>query len=403
MKIGFDITTLSMPKTGIGQYQFNLLSALFKIDRENQYNLYAFNLRDNAKYNNLNFNVPFGNVRMHAYKIPQRLITAWWLMSRWPKLENITEKCDLYQISEICQQPTRAKTVAFIHDITTILYPQYHLIKNKILYHYRFKGIKKYANAVLTNSENTKRDIIERIGIPAERIFVTPFGVHERFRPIGKNVIGKSILDGGSLSDVDARSISAKNERIALQGVLKKYGIEEPYICYLGTIEPRKNLNNLLQAFYELKHQEKIPHKLVLIGKDGWFYEEIYRKLDELGLGGDVIRTGFVSDEDVPYLLNGAQVFVYPSFYEGFGLPVLEAMACGVPVVTSSGSSLPEVGGNAVKYADPMSHLDLAEKILEFLKSPEEREKFSQKGLERARHFTWEKCAKETLKIYKSL
>ena len=387
MKIGFDITTLSMPKTGIGQYQFNLLNSLFKIDHENQYNLYAFNLRDNAKYGGLDFEIPFGNVRMHAYKIPQRLITAWWLMFRWPRLENITEKCDLYQISEICQQPTKAKTVAFIHDITTILYPQYHLIKNKILYHFRFKNIKKYANAVLTNSENTKRDIIERIGITADKIFVTPFGVHERFRHISKT------------DDSD----SVKNERIAVQGVLKKYGIEEPYICYLGTIEPRKNLNNLLQAFYELKHQEKIPHKLVLIGKDGWFYEEIYQKISELNLTGDVVRTGFVSDEDVPYLLNGAEVFIYPSFYEGFGLPVLEAMACGTPVVTSSGSSLPEVGGDSVKYADPMSHTDIASRILEFIKSPEEREKFSKLGIERAKHFTWEKCAKETLKIYKSI
>jgi len=392
MKIGFDITALSMPKTGIGQYQFNLLNSLFKIDRENQYNLYAFNLRDNSKYSGLDFEIPFGNVRMHAYKIPQRLITAWWLMARWPRLENITEKCDLYQISEICQQPTRAKTVAFIHDITTILYPQYHLIKNKILYHYRFKGIKKYANAVLTNSENTKRDIIERIGIPSERIFVTPFGVHERFRPIGKDSI-ETKKDPEIL----------KEERIALQMVLKKYGIEEPYICYLGTIEPRKNLVNLLQAFYELKNQEKIPHKLVLIGKDGWFYEEIYRKINELGLGGDVVRTGFVSDEDVPYLLNGAQVFVYPSFYEGFGLPVLEAMACGVPVVTSSGSSLPEVGGDSVKYANPNNIKEIAGEVLSFIKSEDERRKYSNLGVDRARHFTWEKCARETLKIYKSL
>jgi len=393
MKIGFDITALSMPKTGIGQYQFNLLNSLFKIDRENQYNLYAFNLRDNSKYSRLDFDIPFGNVRMHAYKIPQRLITAWWLMSRWPRLENITEKCDLYQISEICQQPTSAKTVAFIHDITTILYPQYHLIKNKILYHYRFKGIKKYANAVLTNSENTKRDIIERIGIPSERIFVTQFGVHERFRPIGKSAI----------TDSDPQSVTGKNERIALQMVLKKFGIEEPYICYLGTIEPRKNLINLLQAFYELKNQEKIPHKLVLIGKDGWFYEDIYQKIAELNLVGDVVRTGFVSDEDVPYLLNSAQVFVYPSFYEGFGLPVLEAMACGVPVVTSFGSSLPEVGGDAVKYVNPMSYSDIGAKILEFLQSSDERKRFSQMGIERARHFTWEKCAKETLKIYESI
>ena len=115
------------------------------------------------------------------------------------------------------------------------------------------------------------------------------------------------------------------------------------------------------------------------------------------------MRTGFVDDEEIPYLLNGAEVFVYPSFYEGFGLPVLEAMACGVPVVTSPVSSLPEVGGNAVKYASPLSADEIADKILSFIRSEDERNKFANLGLARAKNFTWEKCAKETLKIYKSL
>ena len=117
------------------------------------------------------------------------MITAWWLLIRWPFLENITENCDIYQISEICQQPTKAKTVAFIHDLTTYHFPQYHLMKNKLLYHFRFKNIKKYANAVLTNSQFTKNDIIEHLGIEEDRIFVTPFGVHERFKQVEKEKI----------------------------------------------------------------------------------------------------------------------------------------------------------------------------------------------------------------------
>lgn len=360
MKIGIDVSSLSMPRTGIGQYQHNLLTTLLKIDQKNEYHPYAFNLRDNSKYDNLNFKVS-------AHKIPQRMITAWWLAFKYPKLEQVTDDCDIYQVSEICQQPTKRKTAAFIHDLTTLLYPEYHLYKNKFLYKRRFKNIKRHADVVLTNSLHTKCDIIEHLGIEADRIKVTQFGVEERFKPTTGTPI------------------------------------EGRYICYLGTIEPRKNLINLMRAFKRLKDEESIPHKLVLIGKDGWFYEDIYEKMREMHLENDVIRMGFVPDKDVPAILSGAELFVYPSFYEGFGLPVLEAMACGTPVVTSRTSSLPEVGGDAVKYCNPTQYKSIAEKLFEFIKSEPEREKYKALGLERAKKFTWENCARKHIEVYESL
>lgn len=360
MKIGIDVTSLSMPKTGIGQYQYNLLNTLLKIDKKNEYHPYAFNLRDNTKYHDLNFDV-------RAHKIPQRMITAWWLAVGYPRLEQLTDDCDIYQISEICQQPTKRKTVAFIHDLTTLLYPEYHLFKNKLLYKHRFKNIKKHADVILTNSIHTKCDIIEHLGIEADRIRVTPFGVNEKFKPTTGSPI------------------------------------EGRYICYLGTIEPRKNLVNLMQAFKRLKDEEAIPHKLVLIGKDGWFYEGIYEEIRRLHLENDVVSLGFVPDEQLPALISGAELFVYPSFYEGFGLPVLEAMACGTPVVTSKCSSLPEVGGDAVKYCNPNSYKSIAEKMFEFIRSEPEQAKFSMLGLERAKKFTWDACARKHLEIYQSM
>lgn len=377
MKIGFDITTLSMPRTGIGQYQHNLLESLLKIDKENFYNLYAFNLRDNKKYKHINFDIENKNAKINAYKIPQRLITGWWMFLRWPLLENITEKCDLYQISEICQQPTKQKTVAFIHDLTTIFYPKYHLLKNRILYHERFKNIKKYADAILTNSEYTKNDIIKHLGINPDKIFVTYFGTNKRFRPTEDNL----------------KSAEIRN----------KYSINYPYICYLGTLEPRKNLSNLIKAFHYLKKMKKIPHKLLLIGNEGWFYEPIYKQILDLDLSKDIIKTGFADDEEVPYLLNGADVFVYPSFYEGFGMPTLEAMACGTPVVTSNSSALPEICADAAKYCNPQDPKDIAQKILEFISSEDKRKEYSKKGLKRASEFSWNKCAKKTLSVYEKV
>ncbi|MCD6109683.1 glycosyltransferase family 4 protein [bacterium] len=377
MEIGFDITALSMPRTGIGQYQYNLLQTLFRIDPKNNYHLYAFNLRDNAKYQDLMFDTPHNNVSMKAHNIPQRLITAWWLAVRYPRLEQITDECDLYQISEICQQPTKKKTVAFIHDLTTLRFPEYHLAKNKILYHFRFKNIKKYADAILTNSNHTKNDIIKYLRIPENKIHVTYFGAHKRFRHIP--------------------------DKLEINKTLRKYSIDSPYICYVGTIEPRKNLINLLKAFKHLKTKKKIPHKLVLVGKDGWFFEEIYKTIEKLDLKNDIIRTGFTPDEDIPFLLNGAETFIYPSFYEGFGLPVLEALACGVPTITSNNSSLPEVGENAVKYVNPEDPIDIANKMFEFLNSKDEQKKYSELAIKQASKFSWESCAKETLKVYSSL
>ena len=186
--------------------------------------------------------------------------------------------------------------------------------------------------------------------------------------------------------------------------VKKKYGIRGDYILYVGTLQPRKNLIRLIQAFKNLKSQ--IPNlkikdlKLVICGKKGWLYEEIFQKVKELGLEKEVIFTGYVPEEDLPALYKGARCFVLVSLYEGFGLPVLEALSVGCPVVLSNVSSLPEVGGKVAVYVDPYDVEDIARGILEILRyDAVTHQSKVEEGKKWARRFSWERCARETLKV----
>lgn len=374
MKIGFDISSQSLSRSGVGQYQINLINALLKIDKENFYNLYAFNFRNRHRFDGIKF--PAENYKVNVIPIPQRLITLWWMISDFPPLEKVAGKCDIYHISEICVQPTRkAKRVAFIHDLTTILYAHHHVKSNVFLHNQRFKKINK-VDAILTNSEYTKKDIVEHLGIKPEKVFVTYLGADEKFKPI------------------DVLSVSP---------IISKYRINKPYILFVGTLEPRKNVQNIIRAFNYLKLTHKIPHQLVLAGQKGWKFEDIFKEIESSEFKSDIIHIGYAGDSDVPALMGGAEVFVYPSLYEGFGLPVLEAMKCGVPVITSNISSMPEVGGDACLYVEPESADELAEKLYSVINSKDLQSDLSKRGIERAKFFSWEKCAIDTLNVYKAV
>jgi glycosyltransferase involved in cell wall biosynthesis len=232
------------------------------------------------------------------------------------------------------------------------------------------------ADAILTNSETTKRDIVERLKIPSDKIHVTHLGADECFRPMPKE---------------------------AIQPVLERHGLHKPYLLFVGTLEPRKNLETLILAFNLLKEKNRIPHQLVLAGQKGWLSEPIFRAIEASPYRSDIVLTDYLEEGDLPALMNGAEVFAYPSFYEGFGLPVLEAMQCGTPVVTSNVSSMPEVGGDACLYADPHSMEEIADRILSVVQSADLKKTMMEKGIARSKRFSWEKCARETLAVYEGL
>ncbi len=371
MKIILDIGPLLIESVGVRSYTINLVRNILKLNEEREFLLFPFlTKKTKENFEGLNYK---GFVIKEQYRkwlfailsslggrtlIPKRYLSHW----------------DLFWTPGTFLLPVRCSIVGTIFDLTTIIYPEFH--KRKVIEHQEkvFHYFKENASLIIAISENTKMDIMKYLRIPEDRIRTIYCGVGDEFRKIEDVRVLKSILRG--------------------------IGIDYPYILYVGSLEPRKNVERLIEAFIQLKKRKQINEKLVISGIKGWGYQSIFDKVASSGIEKEIIFTDFVPNESLPCLYNGASAFVYPSLYEGFGLPVLEAMACGVPVVTSNVSSLPEVAGDAAILINPYSVDELADGIWRILSDEELRTQCIKKGIERAKSFTWERCAKNTLDAF---
>jgi glycosyltransferase involved in cell wall biosynthesis len=263
------------------------------------------------------------------------------------------------------------KKVITIHDLSSLLYPSINIggmCAHKLLGAKTIKNVDK----VITISECTKRDVMKYLKAPEEKVKVIYNGKDEGFKPVNQKEVDK---------------------------FKQKYNLDFSFILYVGVLQPRKNIPTLIKAYYKLK-KEGIKHKLVIAGGKGWQYKKIFETVEKLNLQKDVIFIGHIPDDDIPKLYNAADLFAFPSIYEGFGLPPLEAMACETPVVTSNSSSLPEVVGDAGIMVNPYDVDGLSKAMYEVLTNEGLRADMVKKGLERAKMFSWEKCAKEVLEVY---
>jgi glycosyltransferase involved in cell wall biosynthesis len=264
-----------------------------------------------------------------------------------------------------------------LYDLTFIKYPNY---INSVVKTYteRVKHCLKWTDLVVTISESSKKDIVEYLSVEPDRIYVTPLA--SRYSPNYLSLDSKEKLKQ-----------------------LINYDFSKPYILFVSTIEPRKNINAIISAFNYLKEKSKIEHQLILIGQKGWHHQPIFEAIEASPWNSQIHHLSYLSDELVALFYSQADVFVYPSHYEGFGLPVLEAMTLGAPVITSNTSSLPEVAGDAALLVDPNEPTQLAEAILKVISDCQLRSKLIHKGQERAKLYSWERTAQETLKAYRSL
>lgn len=260
-------------------------------------------------------------------------------------------------------------TIITVCDLSFVRHPEWHPVD-------RVKYFEEYClpklgqvEAVITISEFSRREILNLLNVDQDKIYVTPLGVDQSFTP-GKN---------------------------------RMQGLPERYILYVGNPEPRKNLQMLLYAYRSLPKNLQERYPLVLAGAKGWHTNEIKKTLRSFHKDGKIISTGYIPQALLPDLYRGASLFVYPSLYEGFGLPVIEAMACGVPVITSNTTSLPEVVGDAGVLVNPYDIDELREALHELLINEKMGSEMIERGLERAKLFTWEKCARETLDVYEKL
>ncbi len=266
-----------------------------------------------------------------------------------------------------------ARSVVTVHDLGYLYHPWAHPLASRLYLDYATRYGAHSASHLITLSQNTRQDLAERYGVPPGKVTVVYPGCGVQFRPVE---------DAGRIASVKA-----------------KYAIEGDYLLYVGRIQPRKNLARLLTAFWLFGERKGRGPVLVLAGTKGWLAGEILGRLRELDLEDGVHLTGYVPKEDLPPLYGGALAFLFPSLYEGFGFPLVEAMACGVPVMASDASSLPEVAGGAALLVDPLDVEAMAAGIERVLEDEELRGELVAKGLARAEEFSWEKCARETLAV----
>jgi glycosyltransferase involved in cell wall biosynthesis len=267
--------------------------------------------------------------------------------------------------------PPRVKRVTIIHDLTPVLFPRFHPAPSVLSHRCLLPGILKRANLVIANSQNTCRDMEVAYPFVKGKTEIILPGREKSFLPTFDNL------------------------------VLKKYGIRQPYLLSVGTIEPRKNLTTLLQAYETFRNEGGQPLQLVFAGQMGWKNNDFFHLLERSPYRQDIRLTGYVERADLPALYSQCRLFIYPSLYEGFGLPVLEAMSCGAPALVSQASSLPEVGGEAAAYFSPQSVGELASQLGRLTASDTILLKMSELSLRRAANFTWQQAAEKWRRLVK--
>jgi alpha-1,3-rhamnosyl/mannosyltransferase len=365
-RVGIDARKLT--DYGIGAYVRNLLEAIARNPQSERYRFRVYvRPADRASVPPLPERFEIVEEDSPGYSISELTRFAWRL---W------RDRLDLFHATHYVIPPlARARAVVTIHDIIHVLYPQFLPNRAALIYARVMIGrALRRADRIITVSNNSKRDLVDYFGISPARIEVIYNGVAARFR-----------------ATIPPEEI----ERVAA-----KYALPRPYLLFLGGEKPHKNVRNVLRAFAEARRDRPLPHTLVLAGPMPTNRSRVEALIAALDLGAHVVRPGVVPEEDLPGLFAGSDAFLYPTLYEGFGLPVAEAMACGVPVLTSSTSALQEIAGGYAYLVDPMDVDAIARGIVDLATEPKRREEYAELGRRRAADFSWEHAAAQTLEVY---
>ncbi len=364
MWIGIDARLVFYNRAGIGQYILRLIEALASLRPNGDKFFLLQSRKDKSTIINSN-----GFIRKSLWTPSHNRFEQPALRFEISRL-----KLDLLHSPDFIPPLKRnCKSVITIHDLAFLLYPHF-LTKESARYYGQIDQAWRKTDHIIAVSEATKQDSIKLLGVPEEKITV----IHEAANPIYRQI--------------------PKEE--ARQRVKEKYKLDKDYILFVSTIEPRKNLPGLLQAYRKLRDDYKRDEILALAGSKGWLWEEVYETVDRLDLEKHVVFLGRVPSGDLLYLYNAARLLVHPSFYEGFGLPPLEAMTCGTPVIVSNTAALPEVVGDAAMMIDPHDIDGLTVAMWRVLTEEKLRQDLICKGLKRAVKFSWQEAAKQTLELY---
>jgi glycosyltransferase involved in cell wall biosynthesis len=370
MKIAIVTDCVDDHAAGVGVYTKNLVENLLKVDNNNKYVLVHYRSGKDQFYSGKNELV----IPMRRWPF-YREFRKIFLMPKILESQGFDIVHDPMQIGPFFFRK-KYKAVVTIHDLAPLLFPK--TFNWAVPFHHRF-GLRMTlpnVDLILADSDNTKNDIKSRFPLQADKARVVYLGVTEHF---------------------------ARANKAQVSSFKKKYNLARPFILFLGTLEPRKNIETLINAFAKLKNEKGIHEVLVIAGARGWKFSKIFASVKDLGLQEDVVFLGYVEDMLMPALYSSAEIFVFPSIYEGFGLPPLEAMKCGCPVVCSNAASLQEVVGDAALAVDPYDIAALADSIFKVLRDAGFRKKLVEKGYRNVSRFSWAKCAKDTLTLYEGL
>lgn len=366
-RIGIDGTPLLGERSGVGNYTGRLLAALLKMTPRWEYLLFS--------------NRPLNGLETELQGATQ--VKRYFQRSRWLWMQTVLPGSIRRSRADLCHftnalaplwQP--APFVLTIHDASLYVYGHYHPRARHLTMRMTLPIVARRASAIITVSQHSRDELVRILGLPGEKVHVVYEAAAQCFRPV--------------------------KEARALSHLRHKYGLPEEFLLFVGTLEPRKNLIRLARAVGRIRRQG-LAHKVVLVGPMGWMMEGFEREVEALGLQNDILYLGYVSGEDLPGIYSLATAFVFPSLYEGFGLPPLEAMACGTPVLTSDRSSLAEVCGEAALLVNPNSEEAIAEGLNLLLRDEALQHELSRRGLQHVKRYSWERAAQETAKVYRRI
>jgi glycosyltransferase involved in cell wall biosynthesis len=373
MRIGIDGYPLAEPRTGVGHYTLELARALALVSPADEFELVSPAPFDQAARQEIESaglpNLQLANPRASSIR------GHWWSIGL--PLYARRAGFDLFHGTNFdVPLLKRRPSVVTIHDLSALLYPETHRARLVRRARLRLPLVARVADLIITPTESVRRELCQHLGVRADKVRAIPSAARGSFQP------------------------RLFTETAAIR---KRLGVEDDFLLFVGTLEPRKNLLTLLRAFAEIVSQTDIRPQLVIAGGEGWLMDEMFDFIRQADLSGRLLLTGYLTDEELRALYSSCKVFIYPSIYEGFGLPPLEAMACGAPVIAGRIAALQETLGSAARLVAPLDADALAKSILELLQNESQRTNLAAAGPEQAAKFSWEKTARLTLETYQRL
>jgi glycosyltransferase involved in cell wall biosynthesis len=375
-KIAIDIRALQDKRhSGVQEYLLNLLDSFFKNNCQNDYILFYTGLKKQKLWTTSELIKKYDNVSWRSLKLPNKFLSFVWRFFNWPNLDKFLDYPDIFFAPNlnILPQHILKKTVITFHDLSFERFPEFFSLKSRLWHKFiRPSFLAREAKKIISVSSSTKQDIVSLYKVKETKIQVIKLGRQKDFKRV--------------------------ENKLELKKFKEKLALPNKFLLYLGTLEPRKNIQGILEAYFILRRSNKLKdYKLVLAGSKGWLFKRFFNQVKKSSYANDIIFTGAIKREDRASLYSLAQIFIYPSFLEGFGLPPLEAMACKLPVITSNRSSLSEVVHNAAIMIDPYRVGQIAWAIEELLNNVELYQKFQEEGYMLSKNFDWEKTAQKTL------